>query len=539
MTTAHGRTGLRLTTIGFTINIDEDLAIGNSGASGDDDRPVIVDGLDRAIIPGTSLAGVLRQQARDRLGETAANHLFGDPVAEDGQGRIEIDDIVIASDLAQRDGVGIDRFTGTAAAQVLYNLEVVPAGAVGSGEVRLRSGDSSLHDLLVALMVDVTAEGFCLGSGVTRGRGSVSLDDVTVTSRRLDDRDALLAQLGIGSEPAAVGISQWEPLAPHSSDDASNRGHDPTASLVSIVVPFAAVTPLFTASGDTSDIFASMPLTTTVDHPDGRRVHLLLPGSSVKGALRSHAERIERTVRGVGLEHAAADGDGFLAQLSDGGTPTTSLLFGAALRHTDTDRFGGKSLLWVRSTRSKWSCTQKQWHAIASATKAGSADSLSQVRPLLDAVSVHPGADDDRRHTGVLRAGTHNAIDRWSGGVADGAVFTVLEPHAVQWDDLRLEAHLPVTGAGLTVEHQAAVFLLLLVLRDLADGWIGLGAGVNRGYGTVGVAANDLTLTGVPGVGSTSLAALMADPDKAADLAAAWTTLTQSEHPTPHEEAVS
>ena len=89
------------------------------------------------MVPGTSLAGALRSW----LGSVTApgggamfdpgdlGAVFGD--LEDGMVcRIMVDDAVaVGSATASiRDGVGIDRCTGSAAAGVLYQSEVVPPG---------------------------------------------------------------------------------------------------------------------------------------------------------------------------------------------------------------------------------------------------------------------------------------------------------------------------------------------------------------------------------------------------------------------------
>ncbi len=530
MSSGHERTALRVTTIRFSVILDEDLAIGGTAGVGDEDRPVITDGLARSLIPGTSLAGVLRQETRDHFGTATADALFGDPESEGGRGRIEVDDIVLIAETVMRDGVGIDRFSGAAAPQVLYNLEVVPAGAGGTGEIRLLSSDVALHDRFVDLVSVVTAGGLRLGSGVTRGRGSVSIDGCVVTTRVLADRIALLAALGIAGDEAArrasvaVAIGDWVRLSSDPEDDTAGRTPS-HATVIEVTAPFTTTTPVFTASGDRTDVFATIPLTTVVRHPDGPRRHLVLPGSSVKGALRTHAERIERTVRGVGLEGPARDGRDFLAQLTSGGTPISALLFGAALdRGADGNRDGMRSLLAVRSARSQWSCSAEDWDRIVNAPKASDVDTLASVRPLLVDASVAPGESD----AGVLRAGTHNAIDRWSGRVSDGMLFTVLEPHAVTWDPLRFTLRFPADSpADVATPRQidAAVFLLLLILRDLAAGDIPLGWGGNRGYGGVAMHPSEVTVDGLDlerGGEGRSLSSLLNQPDSAERFAAAW-----------------
>jgi hypothetical protein len=77
---------------------------------------------------------------------------------------------------------------------------------------------------------------------------------------------------------------------------------------------------------------------------------------------------------------------------------------------------------------------------------------------------------------------THVAIDRWSGGPADGMLYTVLEPHGLTWDELRLDIDLHRLPENF---QTAALTLLLYAVAALAAGSVPLGHGVNRGMGAV------------------------------------------------------
>jgi len=87
----------------------------------------------------------------------------------------------------------------------------------------------------------------------------------------------------------------------------------------------------------------------------------------------------------------------------------------------------------------------------------------------------------------------HVAVDRWTAEPKDHALFTVLEPHGIEWeaitmtlDETRLATH--------TKARLATRALLLLVLRDFSRGIIPLGFAVNRGMG--GVKDVKITVTG-------------------------------------------
>ena len=83
----------------------------------------------------------------------------------------------------------------------------------------------------------------------------------------------------------------------------------------------------------------------------------------------------------------------------------------------------------------------------------------------------------------------HVAIDRWTGGAAEGLLFSVLELHDSNWEPLEIRLNL----ARLPVEHaDAAVALTILVLRDFAAGWIPLGSQTTRGLGAITVTSIDV-----------------------------------------------
>ncbi|MFN7357262.1 MAG: hypothetical protein ACK5UZ_18465, partial [Pseudanabaena sp.] len=87
----------------------------------------------------------------------------------------------------------------------------------------------------------------------------------------------------------------------------------------------------------------------------------------------------------------------------------------------------------------------------------------------------------------------HVAIDRWTGGAADGFLYSTLEPMGVNWEPIQLT--LDLNPERLPVKDQLPIVALLsLMLRDLSTGKIPLGYGVNRGMGAIVI--NNIKLTG-------------------------------------------
>ena len=189
---------------------------------------------------------------------------------------------------------------------------------------------------------------------------------------------------------------------------------------------------------------------------------IVLPGSSVRGALRTRATRIARTI--------------LLAKKDP-------------------------------NTEADWS-------------GAGVHDQLSHdpslVRDLFGS-TTHRGAltvlDTLAAEDGPSRKVTHNAGDRWTGGVADGALYSE-EVYDSTWNSIVLELDLDrlLTNARAGLEEtsgqedsqgedrsRAAFCLLGLVLAELAAGTLPLGSRGTRGMGQVEVKA--IAVTGGKGLG--------------------------------------
>jgi hypothetical protein len=91
-----------------------------------------------------------------------------------------------------------------------------------------------------------------------------------------------------------------------------------------------------------------------------------------------------------------------------------------------------------------------------------------------------------------LTVSDHVAIDRWTGGAGDHRLFSALDPApTLTWEPIRLRVDLPHLGKD---DMALPLLLLLLLLRDLRDGWLSLGYGGTRGRG--GITVTDITFTG-------------------------------------------
>jgi CRISPR-associated RAMP protein (TIGR02581 family) len=93
-------------------------------------------------------------------------------------GRVGINDAYLAAGQFERtelrDGVGIDRLTGGASHQAKFELEAVSSGTTFKGEALLRNFECWQLGLLLAVLLDLEDGMIQVGSGRSRGFGSVT-----------------------------------------------------------------------------------------------------------------------------------------------------------------------------------------------------------------------------------------------------------------------------------------------------------------------------------------------------------------------------
>lgn len=474
------------------------LHVGGLDADPDVDLPVAVDGLSRLYVPGTSLAGVCRNAMRGRGAgnDHDENALWGFVDGDEGTAsRIVVRDGLICAEpdrtaplpparLETRTSVGIDRVLGAAAPRFLFSRAVVPAGAWIAFELDLEThdnGERARDRARLAALLDALAAGeVTLGAATTRGLGSVVLaDGVRVTEHDLTSKAGLLALLR--------GVA---PTRTH-AELRGSHGLPGRRERLEVGIRWRPRAPVMVRADADGIAVDSLPL--TGGQNDGT-VRLVLPGSSIKGALRAHAARILRTVSATAAPPAFRDQ---LAQLD-----LVMALFGAA-PPSDGEREGeapyGVGALRAEDCRSTLSLPEKEWREITTSAE------------------YDPAMIDRLRAHGLDRV-DHVAIDRWTGGAADQLLFTVLEPWRLAWEDIRLTVDRTRLRSFRGPVEEQALALLLLVLRDLRLGRLPLGHATNRGFGDltaeVEITAGDRRL---------GLDAFLAGPD-GVRLVEAWRT---------------
>jgi len=370
----------------------------------------------RPQVPGTSLAGALRDMVRAARGEAVANRWFGRLLGEDderlegqvaaeaspvwvfgGQLREAADPVVMAS-------TAIDRARGAAREQTLRAEEVLPAGT--SFEAFLRWDDAPAGEVLdlAGLLAGWRP---LIGRGVSRGRGQCAVSSVRHGTLHLDSPDDLLRWLTLSGPDLARAVA----VIP--VEDAAAEAEPPVCrARVSVAGPWRI---------GTGEKVKGSPA--PMLRVSGR---LTVPGSAIKGVMRSRSEYI---VRSVGVE-ACLD----------------------------------------QQCGSCWAC-RVFGHGGGTDSASSSVGARALIRfadcPLRDAVEI---------------VRTHVAIDRFTGGARDKLLY---QDEAVESGSFTIAAaRLGTVPPPLLAEIRA---VLRLVLEDLNDGVIGMGSGSARGYGSVRV----------------------------------------------------
>ena len=396
------------------------------------------------------------------------------------------------SPLPRRHGVGIDRTTGAASDGALYEHEFLPRGtrftiritAEGRDDEKMRREQSdgipepasseSVKKLLEFIVDVLTSGAICLGGRTGSGQGTIQViepklrrtvktTDAGTPAEPADVLDALIGEDAEGTpiplelggwsleEPARITIDWWSPTGIFVAEDEKltkqrktakedeNREKGINEEVHEVIYPLR----------DPSE--------------EWENAQLLIPGTSIRGALRSRASRIARTVLAAKNELSTFASHDLHEQI-------------AAEPNLVRYMFG--------STEYR------------------------------GAVTVHDCLSTKR---GKRIKVTHNAIDRWTGGVIDGGLFTEAVYLGTHWEPITIDIDLRQLLNNIEAEKgpeakrepadadeagdssaereqpkpthadyaHAAYVLLGLVLAELSAGTLPLGSRSTRGLGQV------------------------------------------------------
>jgi len=467
--------------INGTLTTETPIHVGGVGGDADTDLALAVNGRGNYYIPGTSLAGALRgwmsspfcNNELEQL-ENSVNQLWGFQNKQ-GNGHasfIIIDDAEIeqlGQTIEIREGVGIDRHTGTAAERFKYSRAILPKGVSFPLKITLDSqSDQDPHDLW-QLLLALEKGDIRIGAAKTRGLGKVKLDNLVIHQQKFDHNNIFDVLLNGGQS------QKWEELKP--------KQYNCPAKLT-LDIKWTPKDPVMVKSEGEGIAVDILPLVSQAN----QKTFFVIPGSSIKGVLRTQAERIVRTV--CNWSTAEAFSEQVKLDLVDE-------LFGKAENNSNGKPQGKMSALSVDDCYATIEMETEKWSAVEQATKSDNQEFQDFKETLKTAVVPENSNENPFRK---LQPAIHVAVDRWTGGAADGMLYSVLEPIGVEWDNIAIHLDLERLKKYDSEKVQPAIALFLLVLRDFADRKIPIGYGTNRGMGTVEVQEMTLNCSAIDGL---------------------------------------
>jgi CRISPR/Cas system CSM-associated protein Csm3 (group 7 of RAMP superfamily) len=489
-----------------TLRLRTALHIGTGQDSETTDDLLRRDARGRLLIPGTAIAGALRSLATrlaprfrgeqlcqalkgpmtNQACQCLVCRLFGDvnPSEENEEAsaaRVLVYDAVLADvpGLQIRDGVGIDRVTGAAARRerIKFDYEVLPAGTIFKLRLeidpRLPDEEKTLP-LLASVLAEWEQGRGVVGGRVGRGLGAFDLTDVQWIERDLNQPNVLIDFLRNGPPwDTTDGDRNW---LRKQVEDARQRVTTNHRDLSAVARSWALAEFTLAATGPflTHDLmqagrsgFDHAPLLATYD----RGAKPVLPGSGLRGVLRSQAERIART-----LATLKAWDDGHDSQTRKEKFLTTCPACNPLTTRTDDPVASCNSFIKTlpRAERTTLEHEGADDKLCLACQLFGSPWNGSRLR-VEDAPFVGEKVE--------LKVLDFLAIDRFTGGGRDTAKFDAV----VLWK--------PKFRVRLFLENPEPWELgwLALVLRDLHDGLTTVGFGAAKGFGRCVIESPRLT----------------------------------------------
>ena len=276
-----------------SLQLDSPLLIGSGteteNRKNEADIHILRDKKERPFVPGTSLAGVLRNWLAEQNAD-AADKLFGFIIKgknknneQDTQSAIAISDVVFKNEdteVVVRNGVSIDSYTGTGIKGAKYDYEVLERGAKGDFKMVITIREYQEKQLpnlhaLVQLLADKLCSGIRVGALTSKGFGNVSVPDMTVDCYDFRKKE---------------NVKRWLLKQDAVTRYAGKKLVEDTVNTLLIDGEFSLQTSLLIRNQDVDERvndtvqLAAVPLQSKAEY--------LIPGTSLKGVLRHQAEKI-------------------------------------------------------------------------------------------------------------------------------------------------------------------------------------------------------------------------------------------------------
>lgn len=445
------------------LRLETPLHIASAGISLETDSPLLKTSGGQVYIPGTSIAGALRARAQERFDEQdLINCVFGCQKQDKTslKSRLSVEDAYAGAPMTSvRDGVAIDRAHGSASEGAKYDLEITPKGLELPLTIKLeiREGDDEgrMRSLVFQLVEDLREGRIKLGAGKSRGLGKCRF---AYTWRRLDfsKPDQIRRYLCNRNVGELDEVSDEDGV--ESKEAILNPG--PFKEVACAIEMEIDKSPFLIKDGGWDDDYDAV-FTKCRGKNGGLQDYI--PGSSIKGVIRAHVERILRTLGGEG---AACD----------------------ILDRKDSCNAG------VRNALKKFEKENKKKPQESERVKIIKETSCSICRLFGNAYLAGRIRFDDAFFDSPppKKKYDHVAIDRFTGGAMEGKLFN----------------EQVVTGGKTTLRFSIKnptafdTCLLAFLFRDLMEGFppLRFGYGKAKGYGLLkykGATINESEITGI------------------------------------------
>lgn len=499
--------------INGTLRADTALHVGGHGISPDTDMPLAINGAGDFYIPGTSIAGVLREWCERNFGHLKTSNnkelvdlLFGYQKEKDGHASfVIVEDIALSKDIQDelRDGVGIDRFFGIAFDKAKFDRAVLPRGTkLKFGitvEIQTEDDSAKIKAVFGHLLEALRKGEIRFGASKTRGLGRVTLTKLRVIKDQKFNEILTWINLN-GNDQEFID----EPSIENEINSKLNKSviEKKSARFLEIKIKWEPKSALMVKAGYEGMGVDMLPLTSG----NGKgKVSLCLPGSSIKGAFRSHAERILRTVLDCEEKRDCylTRGKDLHEQIK---LKIVDELFGAkkerengdvSEKEKDRQKYLGLGALSIDDCYAEKSFSADIWRKIESGKMKDDETYKDQelwqeLRKLdLEKKSNESLTEEEKAEdTKAFKISHHVAIDRWTGGASEGALYSILQPAAkIGWPNIVLTLDFSrfrqADGSLDESLQKRALVLLLFILRDFAENRLPLGFATNRGMGEV------------------------------------------------------
>lgn len=281
-----------------TLVLDSPLLIGDG--TGDEsiantrDIHVLKNSKQQPIIPGTSLAGVLRDcmlSSNDKV----AMMIFGNANKENSeQSLLQVEDVVLRNaQIISRDGVRIDPYTGTAVDGAKFDYEVVDRGAEGELTIsltlrRVRENDiKSIRNAFISIR-NRLENGIAVGGKTATGFGRVRLIDTKSRYYDFTQKEDVISWLFKSDDILyTVDDKSIDILENGEQDQNANTGRAKDTLVVD--ADFVIRSAMLIREYNVSSSYEGRNVT-AVFKCSGN--DFVIPGTSLKGVLRHHAEYV-------------------------------------------------------------------------------------------------------------------------------------------------------------------------------------------------------------------------------------------------------